>query len=219
MVKEAVELAKKNNPDMDFRQFDNDGDGIMDNCYVIYAGYSEASTANGDDIWPHSWYLDDNTTIDGVQIHDYSCSAELVGMPGAPVVPSMDGIGTFTHEFGHVLGLKDMYDTDDTSNGKGIDPGAYSLYASGSYNNDSRTPPCLMAFERMQMGWMKEGEDIVEVKNPEDVTLTSIADNKARFINCQVWSGSSWKTASRRVGTSISRVMVCSSLITTIPMR
>lgn len=185
MVKEAVELAKKNNPDMDFRQFDNDGDGIMDNCYVIYAGYSEASTANGDDIWPHSWYLDDNTTIDGVQIHDYSCSAELVGMPGAPVVPSMDGIGTFTHEFGHVLGLKDMYDTDDTSNGKGIDPGAYSLYASGSYNNDSRTPPCLMAFERMQMGWMKEGEDIVEVKNPEDVTLTSIADNKARFINCQ----------------------------------
>lgn len=62
---------------------------------------------------------------------------------------------------------------------------AYSLYASGSYNNDSRTPPCLMAFERMQMGWMKEGEDIVEVKNPEDVTLTSIADNKARFINCQ----------------------------------
>ena len=185
MVKEAVELAKKNNPDLDFRQFDNDGDGIMDNCYVIYAGYSEASTANGDDIWPHSWYLDDNTTIDGVQVHDYSCSAELVGMPGAPVVPSMDGIGTFTHEFGHVLGLKDMYDTDDTSNGKGIDPGAYSLYASGSYNNDSRTPPCLMAFERMQMGWMKEDEDIVEVKNPEDVTLTTIADNKARFINCQ----------------------------------
>ena len=185
MVKEAVELAKKNNPDMDFRQFDNDGDGIMDNCYVIYAGYSEASTANDDDIWPHSWYLDDNTTIDGVLIHDYSCSAELVGMPGTPVVPSMDGIGTFTHEFGHVLGLKDMYDTDDTSNGKGIDPGAYSLYASGSYNNDSRTPPCLMAFERMQLGWMKEGEDIVEVKNPEDVTLTTIADNKARFINCQ----------------------------------
>ena len=37
MVKEAVELAKKNNPDLDFRQFDNDGDGIMDNCYVIYA--------------------------------------------------------------------------------------------------------------------------------------------------------------------------------------
>ena len=106
-------------------------------------------------------------------------------MPGAPVVPSMDGIGTFTHEFGHVLGLKDMYDTDNTSNGKGIDPGAYSLYASGSYNNDSRTPPCLMAFERMQLGWMKEGEDIVEVKNPEDVTLTTIADNKARFINCQ----------------------------------
>mgnify|MGYP002521916958 CR=1 FL=1 len=185
MVKEAVELAKKNNPDLDFKQFDNDGDGIMDNCYVIYAGYSEASTANANDIWPHSWYLEDGTSVDGIQIHDYSCSAELVGMPSAPVVPSMDGIGTFTHEFGHVLGLKDMYDTDSETNGNGIDPGAYSLYASGSYNNSSHTPPCLMAFERLQLGWMKEGEDIVEVKNPEDVDLATIANNKARFINCQ----------------------------------
>lgn len=185
MVKEAVELAKKNNPDLDFSQFDNDGDGEMDNCYVIYAGYSEASTANKDDIWPHSWYLDGDYKVDGIKIYNYSCSAELVGMPGSPAVPSMDGIGTFTHEFGHVLGLKDMYDTDDYTNGKGLDPGDYSLYASGSYNNKSRTPPCLMAFERMQMGWAKEGTDIVEVKNPEDVTLESISENKARFINCQ----------------------------------
>ena len=187
MVREAVTMAKADNPDLDFSQFDNDGDGIMDNCYVIYAGYSEASTANDDDIWPHSWYLDDATsvTVDGVKVHDYSCSAELVGMPGNPAVPSMDGIGTFTHEFGHVLGLKDQYDTDSYTNGNGLDPGAYSLYASGSYNNNSRTPAALMAFERMQMGWMKEGEDIVEVKNPEDVTLESLANNKARFINCQ----------------------------------
>lgn len=185
MIKEAVNLAKADNPDLDFKQFDNDGDGIMDNCYVIYAGYSEASTANDDDIWPHSWYLDGDFKVDGIQIYDYSCSAELVGMPGAPAVPSMDGIGTFTHEFGHVLGLKDQYDTDSYTNGNGIDPGDYSLYSSGSYLNNSRTPAGLMAFERMQLGWMKEGEDIVEVKNPEDVTLPSVAHNKARFINCQ----------------------------------
>lgn len=185
MVKEACQLAKADHPELDFSQFDNDGDGEMDNCYVIYAGYSEASTANDDDIWPHSWYLgDEKLSIDGITINNYSCSAELVGMPGNGT-PSMDGIGTFTHEFGHVLGLKDMYDTDSYTNGKGLDPGDYSLYASGSYNNNSHTPPCLMAFERMQMGWMKEGEDIVELKNPEDVELASIANNKARFINAQ----------------------------------
>lgn len=185
MVKEACQLAKADHPELDFSQFDNDGDGEMDNCYIIYAGYSEASTANDDDIWPHSWNMgDEKMEIDGITVNNYSCSAELVGMPGAGA-PSMDGIGTFTHEFGHVLGLKDMYDTDSYTNGKGLDPGAYSLYASGSYNNNSHTPPCLMAFERMQMGWMKEGEDIRELNTAEDVTLASIADNKARYINAQ----------------------------------
>lgn len=186
MVKEACELAKAANPGLDFSQFDNDGDGYMDNCYIIYAGYSEASTANGDDMWPHSWTMGDEVfNIDGVNIDNYSCSAELVGMPGYPEQPTMDGIGTFTHEFGHILGLKDMYDTDDYTNGYGVDPGAYSLYASGSYNNDSRTPPCLMAFERLQMGWAKEGTDIVELKDAEDVTLDNVSTNTARYINAQ----------------------------------
>ena len=158
MVKEACLLAKQNNPELNFGIFDNDGDGLIDNCYIIYAGYSEASTANDDDMWPHSWYMgDDKFNIDGVTINNYSCSAELVGQPGLPLLPTMDGIGTFTHEFGHVLGLKGMYDTDDYVGGYGIDPGSYSLYASGSYNNNSRTPPYLMAFERMQLGWMVEG--------------------------------------------------------------
>lgn len=178
MVVEALTMAKADNPDMDFSQFDNDGDGYMDNVNVIYAGYSEASTGNADDMWPHSWTLGDQAfKIDGITCNNYSCSAELVGTSGV----KMDGIGTFTHEFGHVLGLKDMYDTDDYTDGYGIDPGAYSLYASGSYNNDSRTPPCLMAFERMQMGWCSP----VELKDAEDVTLKTVADNEARYIDCQ----------------------------------
>lgn len=186
MVKEACELAKAANPSLDFSQFDNDGDGEMDNCYIIYAGYSEASTANSNDIWPHSWYMgDERFQIDGITIENYSCSAELVGMPGAPLKPTMDGIGTFTHEFGHILGLKDLYDTDDYTNGYGVDPGAYSLYASGSYNNDSRTPPYLWAFERMQMGWIQDCDGLTELKEAEDVTLDNISENQARYINAQ----------------------------------
>lgn len=197
MIKEACQLAKKANPDLDFSRYDNDGDGFVDNCYVIYAGYSEASTANGDDMWPHSWTMgDDVFEIDGVKIDEYSCSAELVGMPGAPEEPTMDGIGTFTHEFGHILGLSDMYDTDDYTNGYGVDPGAYSLYASGSYNNDSRTPPCLMAFERFQMGWIDTNTELTELKDPEDVELDNISTNKARYINAQpdrdVTTGVEW---------------------------
>lgn len=186
MVREACTLAKQANPALDFSQFDNDGDGYVDNCYVIYAGYSEASTANGDDMWPHSWQMDAEAfTIDGVTIDNYSCSAELVGMPGSPAQPTMDGIGTFTHEFGHILGLKDTYDTDDYTNGYGADMGGYDLYSSGSYNNDSRTPPYLMAFERMQLGWAAEGTDITGLSEAEDVTLESVASNKARYINAR----------------------------------
>lgn len=178
MIVEACRMAKAANPALDFSQFDNDKDGHMDNVNVIYAGYSEASTGNAEDMWPHSWTLQDQAfTQDGVLIGNYSCSAELVGAGGT----KMDGIGTFTHEFGHILGLKDMYDTDQYLNGYGLDPGDYSLYASGSYNNQSRTPPCLMAFERMQMGWCEP----VELKDPEDVVLPSIADNAARYINVQ----------------------------------
>lgn len=178
MVVEALTMAKASNPDINFAQFDNDGDGFMDNVNIIYAGYSEATTGNEDDMWPHSWTLGDQAfQLDGITCNNYSCSAELVGASGT----KMDGIGTFTHEFGHILGLKDMYDTDDYVDGYGIDPGAYSLYASGSYNNDSRTPPCLMAFERMQMGWCSPKE----LKNAEDVELKNIADNEARYIDCQ----------------------------------
>lgn len=178
MIVEACQMAKADHPELDFSRFDNDGDGYMDNVNVVYAGYSEASTGDGDDMWPHSWTLsDESIRIDGITVNNYSCSAELVGASGT----KMDGIGTFTHEFGHILGLKDMYDTDQYLNGYGIDPGGYSLFASGSYNNDSRTPPCLMAFERMQMGWCEP----VELKEPEDVALPSIATNVARYINAQ----------------------------------
>lgn len=178
MIYEACTMAKAANPDIDFSQFDNDKDGFMDNVNIIYAGYSEASTANSDDMWPHSWTMsDEQFTIDGITINNYACSAELVGASGT----AMDGIGTFTHEFGHVLGLKDMYDTDQYTNGYGIDPGAYSLYASGSYNNDSRTPPYLMAFERVQLGWCEPEE----MKDAEDVTLQPLKNNMARYINAQ----------------------------------
>ena len=178
MIVDACKIAKEQNPDIDFSIFDNDKDGYMDNVNVVYAGYSEASTGNGEDMCPHSWRLDDfSLTIDGIIIDAYGCSAEFVGAEGE----KMDGIGTFTHEFGHVLGLKDMYDTDEYTDGYGLDPGDYSIFASGSYNNESRTPPCLMAFERMQMGWCNP----IELKDVADISLNPISENVAYYINAQ----------------------------------
>lgn len=185
MVREAVLATKADHPELDFSQFDNDGDGVMDNCYVIYAGYSQASSAVDNDIWPHSWKMEDQSlVIDGTVVYEYSCSQELVG--GDRSVKRMDGIGTFTHEFGHILGLDDLYDTDDYNNGIGVHPGNYSLYAHGSYNNNSRTPAGLWAFERNQMGWLEEGEGLIRLEGNMDVELQPMTEGgSAAFIDCQ----------------------------------
>ncbi len=185
LVIEAAQKAKADHPEIDFSQFDNDGDGFMDNINVVIGGYSQASSGDEKDMWPHSYRLitddsDLSIKIDGITVNNYSVSAELVGSTGT----EMDGIGTFVHEFGHILGLKDMYDTDDYDNGMGIDPGGYSLYASGSYNNNSRTPAGLMAFERMQMGWMQLN-DFKQLSNAEDVSLPAVSYNTAAYVNAQ----------------------------------
>lgn len=180
MIIEAVKKAKAAHPELDFSQFDNDGDGYMDNVNVIYSGYGEASSGNEDDMWPHSYNLEASSQtfmVDGITVNNYSVSAELVGSSGT----RMDGIGTFTHEFGHILGLRDLYDTDDYTDGLGINPGDYSLYASGSYNNSSRTPPYLMAFERMQMGWLTP----TALSKAEDVELDPVYKNAARYIDAE----------------------------------
>ena len=191
MVTEAVQLAKADHPELDFSQFDNDGDGRMDNCEIIYAGYSQASTAVDDDIWPHTWYLaDESLIIDGTVIYDYTCSQELTGTRSD--AEAMEGIGTFTHEFGHVLGFMDLYDTDDYDNGLGIHPGCFDLFARGSYNNNSRTPAALWAFERHQVGWISTDvasnntATLHRLNGAEDVTLSHfLTSGQACYIDCQ----------------------------------
>ena len=63
------------------------------------------------------------------------------------------GIGTFTHEFGHVLGFADHYNTVNPYASGQLN--SWDLMASGSYNNDQHTPPTLSAFERAQLGWLE----------------------------------------------------------------
>ncbi len=137
---------------LNFSDYDLDKDGNVDNVYVFFAQYSEAAGGADSTIWPHQWSVQGaigTTTYDGVKLGSYACSSELKGNSGA----NMDGIGTFCHEFGHVLGLPDLYDTDYDDNGTVFHPGSFDLMASGNYNNSSRTPPCLSLFERELLGW------------------------------------------------------------------
>lgn len=171
MVIAACAVADANG--VDFTKYDLDNNGVVDNIFVYYAGYNEAEGAPENTIWPHRWNLPNtNTKYDGKIIFDYACTSELRGSSGS----NMCGIGTFTHEFGHVLGMVDYYHT--TEDKKTL--GKWSIYDDGAYNNLGRTPPSYSAYDRFYLGWLKP----TELKSPQNVTIQSIIwSNKAYLIS------------------------------------
>ncbi len=160
MVYEALKLAKQQNPSLNFKDYDWDGDGEVDQVFLIYAGYGESSGTDdnplADTIWPHEWQLSGggySLTIDGVDIDTYGCSAELYGDTGT----RMDGIGSPCHEFSHCLGLPDLY---DTSNNEELNFGMdyWSVMDYGCYAGDGFKPAAYTAYERWMSGWLTPTE-------------------------------------------------------------
>lgn len=146
MIRDACALV---DDDTDFSEFDLDNDGFIDNVYVFYPGYSQADGASVNTIWPHSGFawprLDEN--FDGKQLNKYACSNEI-DMSTRKLV----AIGTFCHEFSHVLGLPDLYSTDYSNDEH---PATWSIMASGGRNNNGHTPPLYSAYERYALGWLE----------------------------------------------------------------
>ncbi len=174
-LREACTLA---DPMVNFADYDNDGDGYVDNIYFYYAGYGAADSGESRTIWPHASTYQimaedaglSNTTLklDGVNIGSYSCSNEI---NGRLTTPQPTGIGTFVHEFGHVLGLADHYDIYYGT--ATFAPGKFDTMAMGSYNNNGNTPPAFSAYERACLGWT----DLVELNATTD-TLNVLPDLK-----------------------------------------
>lgn len=146
MVKEAIELA---NPDVNFAEYDWDGDGYVEPIFFLYAGKGEADGGDENTIWPHKSSIQ-SVKRDGVKIRDYACGSELNGRGG------IDGIGTMCHEYSHCLGLPDMYDTAYGSNDT---PGYWDIMDSGCYNGmGGDIPAGYTAYERWYAGWLEPVE-------------------------------------------------------------
>lgn len=173
MIIDACRLADENG--IDFSQYDTDHDGFVDNIFVYYAGYNEAEGASENTIWPHRWTLaDTRTKFDGVIIFDYACSSELRSSMGT----NMCGIGTFCHEFGHVLGLPDYYNTD---NSDVYTLSVWNIMDAGAYLNNGKTPPTYAAFDRFYLNWLiPEG-----LKSPQNVTLEALTSSNQAFLISQ----------------------------------
>lgn len=150
MVVEAVEAL---DAEVNFFKYDHNKDGYVDSIYIIYAHKGEADGGPSESVWPYSWELEEEGIIleaDGVKFNTYGVSNELKSNG------IIEGIGTFTHEFGHVLGLPDLYNTEKSNDYS--TPLDWSVMDSGSYNNDTRTPCNLSSFERYSLGWLSPEE-------------------------------------------------------------
>lgn len=176
----VIEGCTKLDDQIDFTQYDYDGDGYVDLVFMYYNGKGEADGGASNTIWPHQWEISSagkSLILDGVNIDSYACTNEIVG--SGALSGEMCGIGTACHEFGHAMGLPDFYDTDyDDHNGEAGGLYDYSTMCGGSYNNEGRTPPYFNIEERILLGWQDESI-IREFPHSGSYTLTGINNNVA----------------------------------------
>lgn len=171
LIIEAVNLAHQ--AGVNFSVYDNNNDGYVDNISVIVAGYNEAEGGAEQTIWPHYSVINNSGKFDGKSLGGYLMTSEYRGNNGK----IQAGIGTYCHEFGHALGLPDLYDTGTSDH---YTVGTWDIMCSGSYNNQGATPPTYTAFERFVMGWLRPEQ----ITGPGMYTLAPIeTSNRAYLIS------------------------------------
>lgn len=161
--------------DVDYSRYDVDDDGFVDFVFGIFAGYSQAQSLNPGDIWPAMQYLENYVydIFDDKYLNIAACASELRGAEGT----DHDGIGTICHEFSHILGLPDIY---DTRSGSGYGMGHYDIMDVGTYNGDGKIPSGYTAMDRYTLGWL---EPVELTGSGTDFELPALVEsNTAVFI-------------------------------------
>ncbi len=154
----VADLIAKADPDIDFSRYAGP-DRMVDGLLIVHAGPGAEETRSSRDIWSHKWQLSDDafgspgiiTTQDGVSMDAYTVQPERFSNG------KLITIGVFCHEYGHILGMPDLYDTDYSTAGLGM----FCLMAAGSWAraNESDQPgsspvhPCV--WNKYLVGWTK----------------------------------------------------------------
>ena len=154
LAKEAVTQADSA---INFASYDQDGDCFVDVADIVHQGTGTEASGNTTDIWSHRWSfagagIGAFTTNDAcpaggnIKVNDYVIQPEIYS-------GQIHTVGVFAHEYGHALGLPDLYDTDGSSQGIGN----WSLMASGSWNGVTRQgdrPAHMDAWSKYFLNWI-----------------------------------------------------------------
>lgn len=160
---EAINYAIQ---EVDLSDYDANGDGLVDNVHIIYAGYGEEAGASPNAIWAHQMSFP-VITVQGMKLDRYSCAPELRENRGAGI----SRIGVHCHEIGHALGAMDYYDTDYEKGGSYLGTGLWDVMAQGSWNNDGISPAGFNPYVKVyDFGW-------ADAKSLETDTVNTIGES------------------------------------------
>ncbi|MDD6475419.1 MAG: M6 family metalloprotease domain-containing protein [Sodaliphilus pleomorphus] len=195
---------------VNFADYDTDNDGYVDMVYFIFAGVGSNTGEAPNHVWPHASYY--SYPIGGKTIGRYACSCEFYSVRQG----ILDGIGTICHEFSHVLGLADLYDTDYSgSGGESVTPGTWEIMSGGA----TTTMPALQPATRptTAIRWASAHPRLSTPRAPIRCRPSTRATRPSFSRHPRPMSSSSWRTASSRAGTPIARATACSSTTSTRP--
>lgn len=176
LISDACQLADN---DVDFSQYDANGDGNVDLVCIIYAGYGQCYSGNpGTLFWPKSGTVSGGT-YDGKTVLRYAASCELGGNVARTQqlgYKRIHGVGVFCHEFAHTLGLPDMYTNISPADNEAMED--WDLMDGGEYTGSSMGyyPAEFSAWEREIMGW----HTIEELTDTTQITLKPLNDSEGK---------------------------------------
>ena len=135
----------------------DEADGYVDHFQLVHAGDGEEGGGGPDAIWSHRWYANNNSTEGptGCKFGGYRVPGTNLWVGDYTIEPENGGVGVFAHEFGHDLGLPDLYDTAGGENGTGF----WTIMSSGSWASDDpdaigTNPVHMGPWEKLVLGWL-----------------------------------------------------------------
>lgn len=177
LSKDAIDLVKD---DVDLTLYDNDGDGVVELVYVIFAGYGQNAGGDVSAMWA-KMSTQNYKVSDALTVRRVGCNSELFN-PAQGYESFINGIGVFCHEFSHSLGLPDLYPTNNAGRMVNNQTMEYwDVMDMGLYTYNGFAPKTYTAWEQEAMGW-KTMEELTDTQ--EGLTLKPVteADGKAYKI-------------------------------------
>ena len=162
-------------PEIDFSDYDTNGDAIVDGFHIIFAGQGQESTGDTETIWSHKSMFSPNVIQNGKSLNVYSCSPEL------RAANAINVIGTICHEMGHVFGAPDFYDTNYETGGEFDGTGNWDIMASGTWNGNpkgSKPAHHNMYTKSILFGWVNP----IVLSTPQTITnMPNSAENTVAY--------------------------------------